>query len=291
MTIDQNRTNPRTWEFSLRRPPLFGAAVTLSTLLVITLSWIYVASISSGTRSMLSPDSLARMSSFVTELAGSGSSSSFWQREDWRDVIGLVGDTLAMSILASAIAGTAAFVMIPFASSNLMITSRTGLRRWIQIAVFSAVRGLFIFMRSVPELLWALIVVFMISPGILAGALALAIHNIGVIGRLGSDIVEDVEPHSITALKSAGARPVQAYLTGILPQVVRQLLTFQFYRWEVIIRTTAVVGFVAASGLGYQLRLDLNFFRYTNVGQLLVAYILIVWAVDIISTLARRSAR
>jgi phosphonate transport system permease protein len=261
------------------------------TAVLIVSSWLYLASIPNNGRSLISSDSLARSAEFVGDLTGSHSSSSFWRHDNWFDLAKLAGDTLAMSVLAAFIAGIAAFVLIPFAASNVVIVSAKGPRRLFQVAMYGLTRALFIATRSVPELLWALIVIFVFTPGILAGALAMAVHNIGVIGRLGADTVEDVEARPIQAIRSAGAGPFQTYLIGILPQITRQLLTFQIYRWEVIIRTTAVVGFVAASGLGYQLRLDLSFFRYKEVGQLLLVYILIVWGVDAISALARRSVR
>lgn len=240
---------------------------------------------------MISSESIDRMGEFAGSLVGAGSNSSFWGNGNWDDVLRLSVDTLAMSVLAFAIAGIMAMLLLPLASSNLALDRTSGRRRQFRFVSFVITRAFFIFTRSVPELLWALIVVFVLSPGILAGAVALAIHNVGVIGRLGADTVEDASPAPIEAMRSAGANTVQIYLLGVLPLVSRQLITFQTYRWEVIIRTTAVVGFVAASGLGYQMRLDLSFFRYTNVGQLLVAYLLIVWTVDIISILTRRSIK
>jgi phosphonate transport system permease protein len=286
----QGRPN-RTWAFSPHRPSAAAVLIVTMTAVLIVSSWLYLASIPNNGRSLISSDSLARSAEFVGDLTGSHSSSSFWRHDNWFDLAKLAGDTLAMSVLAAFIAGIAAFVLIPFAASNVVIVSAKGPRRLFQVAMYGLTRALFIATRSVPELLWALIVIFVFTPGILAGALAMAVHNIGVIGRLGADTVEDVEARPIQAIRSAGAGPFQTYLIGILPQITRQLLTFQIYRWEVIIRTTAVVGFVAASGLGYQLRLDLSFFRYKEVGQLLLVYILIVWGVDAISALARRSVR
>jgi phosphonate transport system permease protein len=260
-------------------------------VVLIVSSWLYLGSIPSNGRSFVSSDSLARSIEFIGDLTGSHSSSSFWKHESWGDLTKLAGDTFAMSVLAAFIAGIAAFILIPFAASNVVIVSPRGPRRLFQVTIYGLTRYFFIVTRSVPELLWALIVIFVFTPGILAGALALAVHNIGVIGRLGADTVEEVEQPPIQALRTTGAGPFQMYLIGILPQIARQFLTFQIYRWEVIIRTTAVVGFVAASGLGYQLRLDLSFFRYKEVGQLILVYILIVWAVDAISFLARRTVR
>ncbi len=293
----------RSWSVRASRPSLFTITIMAILFALIVSSWIYLASISANNRPIFSADSLSGAIDFVSLLAGNNSDSvpAFFTGARWLEAGRLASQTLAMSVLAAVIAGVVAFITIPFAASNLALrrgAGRTGsgpfrqnAGRWIGVAVFGLTRGLYMFTRSVPELLWALLVIFVISPGILAGAIALAIHNIGVLGRLGADVVEDIDPAPVAALRSSGAGVVQIYLFGVLPQVARQLLTFQFYRWEVIIRTTAVVGFVAASGLGYQLRLDFSFFRYTDIALLLIVYVLLVWSVDIISTIARRGAR
>ena len=78
---------------------------------------------------------------------------------------------------------------------------------------------------------------------------------------------------------------------GIIPQVLPQFITYMLYRWEVVIRTTIVVGFVGAGGLGREFRLDMSFFRYTDVVLLLVWYVLLVVAVDLVSMYLRRLAR
>lgn len=280
---------PHGSSFSPSRPSRFVVGVTTFVATMLVVSWAYIVSTAQGKPSPFTADSWDRAVGFFSDIAGSG--SSYWQSADWAEVGRLTAETVAMSVLAAVLAGLVAVLLMPMAASNLVQPGGSGVSGAMRTAIYSVTRLLFMFTRSVPELMWALVVVFVISPGILAGAIALAIHNVGVIGRLGADIVEDVDGAPITSLESSGASAVQRYVTGVLPLVARQLMTFQFYRWEVIIRTTAVVGFVAASGLGYQLRLDLSFFRYAEVGHLLVAYILIVWSVDILSTFARRSIR
>ena len=259
---------------------LFGMPIGL-----LVTSWSYLISISEGRSSLFTKETLDRSSAFVNELLGAGSNA--WSHPNWSELVGLAGDTIAMSVIASVMAGTAALAVIPLAARKSSHASPDVMSR----VTFAMARISFIFSRSVPELLWALIIIFVISPGILAGAVALAIHNFGVIGRLGADTVEDLDDAPIAALRSSGASSTQRYFTGVLPLAARQLVTFQFYRWEVIIRTTAVVGFVAASGIGYQLRLDMSFFRYAEVGQLLLAYLVIVWAIDSLSVMVRRSIR
>ncbi|MGY8880121.1 MAG: PhnE/PtxC family ABC transporter permease, partial [Dehalococcoidia bacterium] len=231
MTVEPQGRSNRTWAFSPHRPSAAAVLIVTMTAVLIVSSWLYLASIPNNGRSLISSDSLARSAEFVGDLTGSHSSSSFWRHDNWFDLAKLAGDTLAMSVLAAFIAGIAAFVLIPFAASNVVIVSAKGPRRLFQVAMYGLTRALFIATRSVPELLWALIVIFVFTPGILAGALAMAVHNIGVIGRLGADTVEDVEARQIQAIRSAGAGPFQTYLIGILPQITRQLLTFQIYRW------------------------------------------------------------
>ena len=84
---------------------------------------------------------------------------------------------------------------------------------------------------------------------------------------------------------------LQVLFYGVLPQVLPQFVTYLVYRFEVIVRTSVVVGLVAAAGLGYQFRLDLAFLRHTDVALLLIVYVLLVWAVDLVSVWLRRLAR
>jgi phosphonate transport system permease protein len=158
-------------------------------------------------------------------------------------------------------------------------------------SLYFVVRGLFIVTRGIPELLMAMIVVFFFSPGLLPGAVALALHNYGIVGKLSAEVVENLDPRPARALQATGASPFQMLLYGIMPQALPQFLTYLLYRWEVVIRTTIVVGFVGAGGLGREFRLDMSFFRYTDVALLLLWYVLLVLAVDLISMYLRRLAR
>ena len=184
-----------------------------------------------------------------------------------------------------------ALVTVAFGASNLAGETRSRTGRVAGRALFLATRGSYILSRAVPELVWAMLIIFVLKPGIAAGAVALAIHNFGVLGRLGAEVVENIDPRPVAALRSSGAGRVQLLFYGVLPAVLPQFVTFLLYRWEAMIRTTAVVGFVAAAGLGYQLRLDLSFFRYTDVALLLMVYVVTVWGVDALSTGLRRLAR
>ncbi|MDA0676716.1 MAG: ABC transporter permease subunit [Chloroflexi bacterium] len=270
----------------VRRRPFFIAS-TLFMAVLITVSWTEVISQGSSGSGLLTLDTWRRGGDFVGDLAGVGSEKTpaFFEWLSWRSALGLAGATLVMSVLAAGFAAAGAIVTMPFAAFNLAGRNPGGrIVAWV-------VRAIYIFSRAVPELAWALIVVFVFNPGVLAGAMALAIHNFGVLGRVGAETVENIDPWPVESLKTSGAGRVQLLFYGVLPQVLPQFVTYLLYRWEVMIRTSVVVGLVAAVGLGYQFRLDLAFFRYTDVALLLIIYVLLVWAVDLASIGLRRLAR
>jgi phosphonate transport system permease protein len=199
-------------------------------------------------------------------------------------------ETVAMSVLAAGLAGLGALATIAFAARSLTV-GEFGSGRPLARGSFLAARGLHVVTRSVPEVVWALLLVFLVQPGVLAGALALALHDVGVMGRLGSDVVDDLDRAPLRSLRAAGAGKLALLAYGVLPQALPQLVTYLLYRWEVIVRASVVVGFITAGGLGYQLRLDLSFRRWTDVALVLLAYVLLVWTVDVVSSLLRRLAR
>ena len=100
-----------------------------------------------------------------------------------------------------------------------------------------------------------------------------------------------MDPAPARALRSAGASNLQILAYGIIPQAMPQFLTYLLYRWEVVIRTTVVVGFVSAGGLGREFRLSLSFFQFTEVALIILWYLVLVVAVDLLSAWLRRVVR
>ncbi len=196
-----------------------------------------------------------------------------------------------MSVLAIGIAGAGATQTLLPGARNVSNGELGGRPSQIGSLVYYLVRLSYTFTRAVPELVWALIVVFFFSGGVLAGAIALGLHNFGVVGRLSSEVVENLAPNQARALRAAGASNLETLAYGILPQAMPQLITYLLYRWEVVIRTTVVVGFVSASGLGREFRLSLSFFNYTEVTLILLWYLLLVLGVDLLSSWLRRLVR
>ena len=143
--------------------------------------------------------------------------------------------------------------------------------------------GSYNLLRGVPELVLADDHVFFLSPGILPGAVALGLHNYGIVGRLTAEVVENLDPAPARALRASGAGNMQVLLYAILPQAIPHFITYLLYRWEVIIRTTVVVGFVSAGGLGREFTLRLSWFHYTDVTLLIIWYLLLVAEVDLLA--------
>lgn len=267
----------------------FGAAVIL-----VIASWVYILqSDRLQSQGFFSLETLHRGWVFLRDLLGIGSSSSpaFTRWSEWQRVFRLAYDTLAMSVLGAGFAAIFALATFIFGARNVMVGDLAPYGSWLWRGTFFLVRGVFIFTRGIPELVWAMLLVFVLSPGILPGAMALGIHNAGIIGKLASEVVEGLDQRPIHALRSSGAGRIQVMLYGVLPQALPRFMTYLFYRWEVIIRTTIVVGFVAAGGLGLHFRLSMSHFHYTTVTLILILYLILVLGVDIVAGFLRHLAR
>jgi phosphonate transport system permease protein len=262
-----------------REPPRVGArgiSARVFSGLVVS-AWLSLLGERSGAAgSLLSPATLDRMGAFVasllgrpTELAPTNDAAPFLSAERWLALARLARATLAMSVLAIGIAAVGALLTVML-GARPGEAARTGPLRAARWAAYFAVRAHWIGARAVPELVWAILLVLVMPPGLLAGALALGIHNLGILGKLCSEVVENLDPAPARALRVGGGGPLQLLAYAVLPQALPQFLTFALYRWEVIIRTTIVVGFVGAGGLGREFRLALSFFHYTDVAMILV---------------------
>ena len=139
------------------------------------------------------------------------------------------------------------------------------------------------FLRSVPELVWAALMVLAAGLGPFAGTLALALHTTGVLGRLYAESLENASPAPERALRDAGASPLAAFAYATLPLVTPQGVAYALYRLEMNIRMAAMLGFVGAGGLGQLLYFHLSIFQQAQSATLLIAMFLLVFAVDALS--------
>ena len=277
-----------------RRQTTFARWSLYGFLLLAVVCWGYiVGGTDSGIDDLVSGDSWSNSGRFLRQLAGleSEAAPAFARGERWLKTGKLAYDTLAMSVLAIGLTGLAAFPTFVFGSRNVSNGELGGAPSKLNTALYYGVRLTFALTRAVPELVWAMIIVFFLSPGVLPGALALGIHNYGILGKLSAEVAENLDPRPARALRASGAGSLQLLAYGIIPQTVPKFITYLLYRWEVVIRTTIVVGFVSAGGLGHDFRLSMSFFHYTDLALLLMWYALLVVGVDLLCTWLRRLAR
>ena len=196
------------------------------------------------------------------------------------EIFRLCSQTLAMSILAIAFAGCGGIIFSFLAANNLRLPGG--------IVTLVAARFFLLFTRAIPAPIWALIFLFVLFPGILPGAIALGIHNLGILGRLMAEVTENLDERLLKSLKALGASEAQVFLYGVLPQTMPKFIAYILYRWEVCIRATVIVGLVGAGGLGRLLTEQLSSFDYPGVVATLVCFICLTFLVDIVSATIRR---
>ncbi|MBC7662792.1 MAG: ABC transporter permease subunit [Caulobacter sp.] len=185
--------------------------------------------------------------------------------------------TLAVSLLGTA---------IPMVLGGLLALPAAG--RFGTPAKWLA-RSLLNGLRSVPELVWAALMVLAAGVGPFAGALALALHTTGVLGRLFAEGLENASPLPEAALRGLGAGPVARFAYGTLPLIAAQCLGYTLYRWEMNIRMATILGFVGGGGLGQMLYFHLSLFQQAQAASVLAAMTILVLADDALSGWARRA--
>jgi phosphonate transport system permease protein len=155
--------------------------------------------------------------------------------------------------------------------------------------VRQAVRWLLIVLRSVPELIWALVFVRVVGLGPTAGVLAIALTYSGMLGKVYSEILESGDNHATASLLRNGSGRLQAFFYALLPQNAAELTSYTVYRWECAIRSSAVLGFVGAGGLGQQMDASMKMFNGSEVSTMLLVFMALVWLADQASTWLRRA--
>jgi phosphonate transport system permease protein len=153
--------------------------------------------------------------------------------------------------------------------------------------LYFGARGLIGFCRSVPDLVWALLFVTAVGLGPFPGALALSVHSIGMLGRLFAETIEQMEMAPIDALSLTGARRLQIFSHGVVPSVLPALLGITLYRLDENIRSSLVLGFVGAGGIGFELLSAMSLFQYQLVSLYLIVTFILVVSAERLSALVR----
>ena len=240
--------------------------VILASLIVASFGYLHL-----GLEHLLSATAVADMREFLASFFPPDVSLRFLRR-----IAQGVLETLAISAVGTLVA------MVLGALFALPASGRYGR------ALLAATRFVLNLLRSIPELVWATLMVLAAGLGPFAGTLALGMHTSGVLGRLFADALENVPGEPSDALRQCGATRAFAFLYGTLPGVVPQFVSYTLYRWEINIRMAAILGFVGAGGLGQLLYYELSLLHQPQACSVIVAMLLLTLSVDLISAKVRK---
>lgn len=241
----------------------------------------------------LTGDAWFQMAGFLRQMFPPDFSVGFVRRTLWSAV-----ETIAVSLIGTLLAVGMALPLGVMASRTPRYGGYHGKSRHL-IAVprllgalpYAASTLTLNLLRSIPELFWALIFILAVGLGPFAGALALGFHTGGVLGKLFSEVVENVDWQPLEALYATGASSGAVLAYGVLPLALPQLVSYALYRWEVNIRAAAIIGVVGAGGIGRDIYVAISLFHYQQLLTLLLATLAVVTLVDYLSAWARTRLR
>jgi phosphonate transport system permease protein len=263
---DPFRLPPPIWHWRCKACWLTAAvlALVVASFATLDLQWAQ----------FLSLDAARSMARFVAEFFPPDLSPAFLAK-----VAQGTWETLAMSALGTALAA-AAGLALALPASRMHADDAARAR--------APTRLVLNMLRSIPELVWAALLLIAAGLGPFAGTLALALHTSGVLGRLFAEAIENAPPGPAAALRAQGVGSLRVFAYATLPQVLPQLVSYTLYRWENNIRAAAVLGVVGAGGLGQLLVFHMGLFHMDKTATILAAMLLLVAAVDALSYGARR---
>ena len=260
------------------RDPQARARITALALALLLL-WPVLQLSGFRPSALLEPANLKVMGGFLAAFLPPAVSGEF--------LVQLLSATL--QTLAMATAGIALAFMIAaplaIALTRALSISRLGPGpgRWRARVVRPLLRGLLLLLRAVPEVVWALLLVRALGLGASAGVLALAVTYGGMLGKVYAEILESADTRAARALLEAGAGRIAALAYGLLPGAAPELASYTVYRWECALRSSVVMGFVGAGGLGQLMDQSTKMLNGGEACSILVTFLLLVVLADALS--------
>jgi phosphonate transport system permease protein len=196
--------------------------------------------------------------------------------------------TIAIATAGMVLALVLAIPLTLLSTRVLSISALTGRMSTFPFVIRQAIRIMLILMRSIPEIVWALVFVRVVGLGPAAGVLAIALTYAGMLGKIYAEILESGSNESSQALLRNGASRLQTFFYAVLPQNSNELTSYTVYRWECAVRSSAVLGFVGAGGLGQQMDNSMKMFNGSEVATILIAFMILVALADWFSAQLRK---
>lgn len=257
-------------------PPLFDARCKACWFMagIVVLVGMSFWSLDLQWAQFMSAPAIAKMGKFLGELLQPEGNAAFLKK-----LLYAALETLAMSSVGTVLAVILGLALALPASKSY----DSDPARWRTLT-----RLLLNLLRSIPELIWATLLLIAAGLGPFAGTLALGLHTAGVLGRLFAEAIENAPPGPAFALRVRGVAEGRIFLYATLPQVLPQLLSYTLYRWENNIRAAAILGVVGAGGLGQMLAFHMGLFQMSETSSVLMAMLALVALVDGLSFASRR---
>ncbi|NML61890.1 ABC transporter permease [Massilia sp. RP-1-19] len=267
---------------TLHPDPAWRARVVI-TLACLALLWPMLVYSEFKPWTLFEPQSLTAAWNFASGFLTPAHDPEFLSmvlRETWQTVaIATAG--LALALLAA--------IPATLVVTEILSVSRlgTGRMRMSSRIVRQSVRWILVLLRSVPELVWALLFVRLVGLGPTAGVLAIALTYSGMLGKVYAEILESADARATDALLAGGAARLPALLYGAIPESASELVSYTVYRWECAIRGSAVMGFVGAGGLGQRMDESMRMMAGGEVATMLIVFVLLVACADMVSKMLR----
>jgi phosphonate transport system permease protein len=200
----------------------------------------------------------------------------------WDTAAGLMITTIFLGIIATVFAIAISLPLSFLGARNIMTGNPvTG-------AIYIVVRIVFTVIRSIDVLILVIISAILLGIGNAAGVVALAFHNIGVLGKLYSEAIEGIDPGPIEAITATGANRFQVIWTAVLPQIVNPYISFTIYRLDANVRLAPILGLVGGGGIGILLFQSINLLHYGAAGLIIFMIVVTVAAMDFASAQIRK---
>ncbi|MGE4064938.1 MAG: phosphonate ABC transporter, permease protein PhnE [Rhodospirillaceae bacterium] len=197
-----------------------------------------------------------------------------------RELLRPLWDTVTMATLGTLLAIIVGVPLAFFAARN----TTPGAFTFRPVALFLIVAS-----RSINSLIWGLVLVVIVGPGVLAGVLAIALRSVGFIAKLLYEALEESDHRPAEAVAATGASRLQVVSYGIWPQVLPAFAGISLFRWDINIREATVLGLVGAGGIGIQLNASINALEWSRVSVILVLIFMAVLAAETISARVRKA--
>ena len=221
------------------------------------------------------PAGIPRLGEYVSQTIptlrwdslGADLANWFWRWQVW---LRLLFETILIAFMATTLGVIGGF-LLSFPAARNLAPNRWVLwlsRRYLEIA------------RTVPELVWALIFVYCFSVGPMAGVMAIGLHATGALGKLYSEVNENIDMGPLEGVKAAGGTWFDQIRYGAVPQVLPNIVSYTLLRFEINVRASSIIGYVGAGGLGQEFRTAMSFQEYTDLSALFLIILVTVIVID-----------